>query len=225
MKAELIVQEGSADLLLFFNGWGMDRRVADYLVSEWADWPGYEIVHLYDYRDLTLPGWLLEKMNRARTIDLMAWSLGVWAAARAGFGKIDRAVAINGTLFPVDSGRGIAPEIFRGTVEHWNDDNRKRFERRMFAAVSPSVTDLVRSARSSGDQQEELRSIEDQATSRSAAPEASWRYSKAFAGGRDLVYSPENQCRAWAEEVPVTLVSGMPHFPFSHIRTWKEFFE
>lgn len=222
MKAEWIVREGSNKLLLLFNGWGMDRRVADHLLAAWSA-PGRDMVLLYDYRDLTLPLPLQEVMTAARSIDLMAWSLGVWAATKARIGPIDRAVAINGTPFPVDAGRGIPPEIFRGTLEQWDDGNRKRFERRMYGGVPPEVIDTVRSARLSPDQKEELRSIGDAVFS-PEAPAASWDYSRAFIGGRDLIFTPENQRRAWPPEVPVTDVAAMPHFPFCHLGGWREVF-
>lgn len=83
MKAEWIVRKGNTDLLLFFNGWGMDRRVADWLVSAWPDSAGRDIAVLYDYRNLSIPAWLGEVMAEARAVDLVAWSLGVWAAVNS----------------------------------------------------------------------------------------------------------------------------------------------
>jgi biotin synthesis protein BioG len=223
MKAEWIVREGSRNLLLFFNGWGMDRRVADWLASAWHDLPDRDIAVLYDYRDLTFPRWLAKAMKEARSVELVAWSLGVWAASNAGLEGIDRAVAINGTLFPVDAKRGIPPEIFRGTLEGWNDDNRKRFERRMYTAILTEVVESVRSDRAAADQQTELRAIGEAVACSPAATSASWRFSKALIGGRDLIFSPENQRRAWLEAgVPVTEIAAMPHFPFTHIAGWRE---
>jgi biotin synthesis protein BioG len=224
MKAEWIVRQGSPDLLLFFNGWGMDRRVADWLVSAWPG-DGRDIAVLCDYRDLALPGWLGEAMAEARSVDLAAWSLGVWAAANARLEKIDRAVAINGTPTPVDAERGIPPEIFAGTLEGWNDANRKRFERRMTGGVPPEIVEAARSDRAAADQQAELRSIGEAAARFPAESAASWKFSKALIGGRDLIFSAENQRLAWHEaEVRVTEIAAMPHFPFAHIAGWRELF-
>ncbi|HWR00453.1 MAG TPA: alpha/beta fold hydrolase [Chlorobaculum sp.] len=221
MNAEWIVHEGGRDLLLFFNGWGMDRRLADFVQSEAQVWPDRDIVVLYDYRDLDLPGWLRDAMAGYRTVDLLAWSLGVWAAMNAGLQGIRRAVAINGTPFPVDAELGISPEIFRGTLENWSDVSRKRFERRMFNGCSSDRLDVVRSERSSEDQKEELRSI-GSAVSRSAGSFApAWRFSKVVIGGQDLVFLPENQRRAW-QGVPVSEIAQMPHFPFFHMDGWQE---
>jgi biotin synthesis protein BioG len=223
MKAEWIVRKGSRNLLLFFNGWGMDRRVADWLTSAWPSGDGRDIAALWDYRDLALPAWLGEAMAGADSVDLVAWSLGVWAASNAGLSKIDHAVAINGTPFPVNAERGIPPEIFRGTLEGWNDENRKRFERRMMGGVPAEVVESIRSARSSADQQEELRSIDEAVVRCPAKSSPSWNFSKALIGGRDLIFTPENQHRAWVEAgVSVTEIAAMPHFPFTHIAGWRE---
>jgi biotin synthesis protein BioG len=223
VKAEWIVRQGLRDLLLFFNGWGMDRRVADWLVLAWSADSGRDIAVLNDYRDLSLPVWLGEAIADADSVDLVAWSLGVWAASNAGLARIERAVAINGTPFPVDAERGIPPEIFSGTLEGWNDENRKRFERRMMGGVPAEVVESVRSLRSAADQQEELRSIGEEVTHFPPKSSASWRFSKALIGGRDLIFSPENQRRAWLEAgVPAVEIAAMPHFPFTHIAGWRE---
>jgi biotin synthesis protein BioG len=227
MNAEWIVHQGSGELLLFFNGWGMDRRVADRLFSASPEWSGSgrDIVVLYDYRDLTLPAWLPDTMAGARSVDLLAWSLGVWAASNAGLEGIGQAVAINGTLWPVDAERGIPPEIFRGTLQSWNDANRKRFERRMTGGVPPEIVEAVRPVRDISGQQQELRSIGEAVTPFPSEPPSDWRFSKALIGGRDLIFTPENQRRAWREAgVSVTEVSGMPHYPFTHIAGWQELF-
>ena len=222
MKAEWIVRKGCPDLLLFFNGWGMDRRVADWLVSAWDD-DGRDIAVLYDYGDLTLPAWLREAIAEADSVDLVAWSLGVWAASNAGIEGVRRAVAINGTPIPVDTERGISPEIFTGTLESWNDANRKRFERRMMGGVPAEVVESVRSDRAAADQQAELRSIGEAALQSPAESSAPLRFSKALIGGRDLIFTPENQRRAWREAgVPITEIAAMPHFPFTHIAGWRE---
>lgn len=199
----------------------MDRTVAEFVQSEATVRPDRDVVVLYDYRDLDLPGWLRKAMAGYRTVDLVAWSLGVWAAMNAGLQGIGRAVAINGTPFPVDAERGIAPEIFRGTLENWSDVSRKRFERRMFNGCPSDRLDALRSKRSSRDQQDELRSIESAAARQAGTSTPSWCFSKVVIGGQDLVFLPENQRRAW-QGVPMSEIPEMPHFPFFHIDGWRE---
>ena len=221
MNAEWIIRKGGPELLLFFNGWGMDRRTADYIRSAASSWSDRDIVVLYDYRDFDLPPWIPVEMTGYRAVDLIAWSLGVWAAMQAGLEGIGRAVAINGTPFPVDAERGIPPEIFLGTLENWSDVNRKRFERRMFTGCPDGCLDAVRSARGSAEQQDELRSIAAAVPRLAGNPTQEWSFSKALIGGRDLVFLPENQRRAW-QDVPMVEIGDMPHFPFFHLAGWQE---
>lgn len=220
MKGEWIVREGRPSLLLLFNGWGMDRRLADWIVTAWPDPGTHDLALLYDYREPHLPEGLAEGMLRYDGVDLVAWSLGVHAALGSGISGIRRAVALNGTPFPVDGARGIPPEIFGGTLDNWSDAARSRFERRMFAgAERDGRIAEVRSARSPADQQEELRAIAARAAE--PLPEASWRFSKAVVGGRDLVFLPGNQLAAW-QGTPTEVVEAMPHFPFFHLDGWRE---
>ena len=225
MKAEWIVRRGGGTLLLFFNGWGMDRRVADWVVSASAAFDGRDIAVVYDYRDLTLPDWLGEAVAGVDSVELLAWSMGVWAAARAGLEKVDRAVALNGTPWPRDAERGISPEVFMGTLDGWNDANRQRFERRMMVGVPQEVVESVRSERNSAEQKEELQAIADALSE--GLPDAlpAWNYSKAIIGGRDQIFRAENQRCAWREAgVPVVEFPDMPHFPFYHPEVLEELF-
>lgn len=222
MKSEWIVREGRPSLLLFFNGWGMDRNVADWMRASTPDPGSHDLLLLYDYRDLSLPEGLAAEMAGYRAVDLAAWSLGVWAATGAGLGGIRRAVALNGTTFPVDDARGIPPAVFRGTLEQWSDAGRARFERRMFSGseLDPRL-DEVRSRRSSDEQREELRAIDGILGGAIPFESPSWRYDRAFVGGRDLIFLPERQLAAW-QGTDCTVIDGMPHFPFFHLSGWQE---
>lgn len=223
MKAEWIVQRGGGRLLLFFNGWGMDRGVADWLASTSSAFAGRDLAVVYDYRDISLPDWLGEAVAGVDSVELLAWSMGVWAAARAGLERVDFAVALNGTPWPRDAERGIAPEVFSGTLDGWNDANRQRFERRMMVGVPQKVVESARSGRSSADQKEELQAIADALSAESLLAAPGWNYSKAIIGGRDQIFRAENQRRAWLQAgVPVLDYPAMPHFPFHHPELFKE---
>ncbi|NTU90356.1 MAG: DUF452 family protein [Chlorobiaceae bacterium] len=222
MKAEWIVRDGRDELLLFFNGWGMDRALAEWLRSEKPGLASHDLVVLYDYSDLTLPEELRHAFAGYREIDLVAWSLGVWAALHADLDRVRRAVALNGTPFPIDDARGIPPAVFNGTLENWSDATRSRFERRMFAGFErdPRVGQ-VRSARSSQEQQDELRSIAAAAISAEGVLPAPWEFSRAVIGSRDLIFLPEHQQAAW-QGIETMIVDDMPHFPFFHLHGWQE---
>ena len=223
MKGEWIVRRGSGKLLLFFNGWGMDRCVAESFAPRVSASGEHDIAVLYDYRDLALPDPIAGAVAGAESVELLAWSMGVWAAAHAGIERVERAVALNGTPWPRDAERGIPPELFTGTLEGWNDANRQRFERRMMTGVPPEVVESVRSQRSSGDQKAELQAIADSLSGGQLKSSPAWRYSKAIVGGRDQIVRAENQRHAWQEMgVPVVEYPAMPHFPFHQPEVLKE---
>ncbi|NTU93614.1 MAG: DUF452 family protein [Chlorobiaceae bacterium] len=222
MNHEWIVRQGRPQVLAFFNGWGMDRNLVDWMRSATPDLESHDLVMLYDYRVLSLPAGLAEELSRYGAVDLVAWSLGVRAALECGIEGIRRAVALNGTPFPVDGTRGIPPDIFKGTLDTWSDANRSRFERRMFAgSAGDQRLDAVRSLRSTPDQAEELRVLGAAATAPGRHGVPAWRFSKAVVGGRDLIFPPEHQQLAW-QGTEVVVVGDMPHFPFFHVSGWAE---
>jgi biotin synthesis protein BioG len=222
VKGEWIVREGRPELLLLFNGWGMDRRIADWMHASWADSGTHDLCLLSGYHDLSLPDGLAGEAAGYRAVDLVAWSLGVWAARNAGLDGIRRAVAVNGTPFPIDASRGIDPETFRGTLENWSDASRSRFERRMFAGSERDLrTAGLRSARETAEQQAELRAIAGTVASGNGGEPSGWSFSKAIVGSLDLVFLPARQRAAW-QGTPTLLFDGMPHFPFFHLNSWQE---
>ncbi len=101
------------ELLLFFAGWGMDSALAEHL---WAhddkEGFGMDILAFHDYGSLEISPGIREHFESYSKITLIAWSLGVWAAAHAALPRVDRAVALNGTLRPLSERYGISPEVF-----------------------------------------------------------------------------------------------------------------
>lgn len=82
---------------------------------------------VWDYTDLSTPLPFDE-----RPIDLLAWSMGVWAATQTcPPEKLASAIAINGTPWPIDDSRGIPPAIFDGTLETYSESGLARFRKRM----------------------------------------------------------------------------------------------
>ncbi len=224
MKTTWLRKEGAEELLLFFNGWGMDRRIADYLLRESLS-EGFfaDLLLFHDYRTLEPEPDVMREASRYSRITIVAWSFGVWVAQHTELPPIDRAIAINGTLYPVNEKRGISPQIFQATLATWSEKNRSRFNRRMcgtddvlalFSGMSPD--------RTAADQQEELARLQEHLlTQPGATGSSAWRYDHAIIGGRDLVFPAEQQYQAW-KGLPQTVIADMPHFPFFHFRNLQE---
>jgi biotin synthesis protein BioG len=223
MKTVWLRKEGAGELLLFFSGWGMDHRIAAYLLHEsLAAGFSQDMLACYDYHTLECEPGFMNGISSYGCITVVAWSFGVWAAQHTELPPIGQAVAINGTVHPVDAGMGISPEVFRATLSTYCEENRHRFNRRMcgtgevlelFSRMSPD--------RETSDQLTELEQLQKQLLSRKLEKSAAWHYNHAVIGGRDCVFPPQQQFHAW-KGVPQTVIADMPHFPFFHFRNLQE---
>lgn len=144
MKVEWIAGKSSERLVLFFTGWGMDAE--PFRAGEKA----YDTLIVWDYTELSG----LPELPADRPVDVIAWSMGVWAAEQVLAGRtVASATAVNGTPWPIDERRGIPPAVFDGTLAGFSEAGLLRFRRRMcgggaglqaFLAVEPKrpVADL-----------------------------------------------------------------------------------
>lgn len=222
MITRWIQRKGHDRLLIFFNGWGMDGAIAAFLQSNTSADFDHDVLLCYDYRSTAMHAGILGSVGSYTARTLVAWSLGVWAAGRAGLDGIDRALAINGTLTPVNDDEGIPPDLFRATLEGYDEENRRRFMRRMcgsnaslgkFSALAPQ--------RDARDQKGELACILRDVLEDDRDGGPSWNYTHALVGGRDMIFPPEAQQRAW-HGIQCRLEEKMPHFPFFEYSSWQE---
>lgn len=190
MKQTFIQQTGSARLLLFFAGWGMDETPFRNACPQ-----GCDFMICYDYRNLDFDP---HPLALYREIHLVAWSMGVWAASQVMQNHtlpLMQSVAINGTPYPVDETRGIAPSVFKGTLEGLNETTLKKFRRRMCGSATAYKTfEEMAPQRSVEELKEELAAIGQQC--RLLLP-SSFSWDKAVIGREDRIFVPENQWRAW----------------------------
>ena len=225
MKTTWLRKEGAEELILFFNGWGMDRRIGDHLLDESLLDEGFgaDLLLCHDYRSLEPEAGFMREVSRYGSITIVAWSFGVWVAQQMELPPIDHAIAINGTLQPVHEEQGINHQVFQATLATWSEKSRSRFNRRMcgtsevlafFSGMAPD--------RSVADQHEELAQLQEQLLRpHGSTGSAPWRYDHAIIGGRDLVFPAGQQYQAW-RGVPQTVIADMPHFPFFHFRNLQE---
>ncbi|MEI6691521.1 MAG: pimeloyl-ACP methyl esterase BioG family protein [Chlorobium sp.] len=223
MKTVWLRKKGTEELLLFFNGWGMDQRIGDYLHNESSSQKhSPDFLLCYDYRSFTSEQEFKNEISHYGRITIVAWSFGVWAAQQTELPPIERAIAVNGTLYPVNSELGISPEVFQATLSTYSEENRHRFNRRMcgsregftlFSRMSPE--------RKTSDQREELELLQKHLHNRRTAKPAPWTYNHAVIGGKDHVFPAQQQYNAW-KGVPQTVIADMPHFPFLHFRNLQE---
>ena len=128
MEKVWINRQNAPELLLFFNGWGMDEKPFKHLETS----KDLDVLMVYDYTNLDNAHDLCNDFADYKSVHLVAWSLGVFVAAKVLAGiKFASTKAINGTLMPIDENEGIAPIIFQGTIDSWGEVARIKFNRRM----------------------------------------------------------------------------------------------
>lgn len=222
MKIEKIKQGNNRALLLFFAGWGMD--IHPFLRLQASD---MDVIVVYDYTELGFDVQLTEEYDE---INLIAWSMGVWAATQVMAGvKLASAVAINGTPYPVHDTWGI-PEVIAGaTLANLSEDGLKRFNRRMcgqqdILAQFASFPVM----RTVGELKEELASIFREVPAahnlqrQLAGSLCCVRWTKALVSSSDRIFPVVNQYSCWsAAAVPIVSIDA-PHYPFYLWNEWNE---
>ncbi len=222
MECRWLKHEGTDELLIFFNGWGMDERIGEHLLANSLEkgWNG-DMLICYNYSVLQLDMDVIEQVKHYKHRRLIAWSFGVWAAQQIPLPPIEQALAINGTLYPIDAEKGIRAEVFQATLSSWSEENRHRFNRRMCGSNEAlALFTTIAPIRSANDQQQELERLQASLWTRKTGT-GNWRYSHAILGERDLIFPLQSQKTAW-QGTPQTIIANMPHFPFLHFTTIQE---
>lgn len=215
MKAEWIVRQRGRELLLFFSGWGMDRRLAEGLASSLPPGRPFDVLACHDYRTELFDPETFAAIATYERLTVVAWSFGVWAAVHARLPLVvAHAVALNGTLRPVDRHAGIDPEVFQTTLETYSDENRERFNRRMCGPDALGHFLAIAPLRSTASQKEELLLFSEKLRTPEVAHH--FRYDHVIVGGRDRIFPASRQLAAW-EGYDRTVVADMPHYPFFHL--------
>ena len=192
-------KEGNKKLILFFNGWGMDELIVSHL-----DRTGYDLLVLYDYRDLDIT---FPDFSSYDEFFVVGWSMGVMISSL--FDDIDaKRIAINGTLKPIDDKYGIPEKIYKLTVRGFNERSCEKFMRRMFEDVPPIQTFSNRAFEDVKEELENLIGVEAKYIS----------YDRKLISDNDVIIPTENQKNYWRN---YELIRG-GHCPFFNYTSWSE---
>ena len=221
MRLHWQVRAGHSRLLLFFNGWGMDER----LLGMFEPPEGRDLLAVCDYADLQGEEAVRAAVARYPAADLVAWSMGVWAAATVFAqegARFVKAVAVNGTGRPIDDEYGIPAGLFHATLDGFSERARDSFFRRMCDGPDLRGEFLPHAPlREVEDQRRELLAL---ARTAAAGVQPPGPFTSAVVGSRDRIMPPENQLRYWQGVIPCRTVN-LPHLPFSRRAGWREILE
>lgn len=221
------INNGNSQLLLFFSGWSASPSLFTSVAVE----EGTDLWIVYDYRDMSFQ----EDLSQYQEIQLIAWSMGVWAANYLFYKNllspnISRALAINGTPCPLSDTLGIPEAIFRGTLDTLTEEGFRRFNRRMCG--SRELLDLYEQSaplRPLDEVHEELQRIYDtlliinnlHPSACSASPNPNKLWTQAIIGTDDRIFPAANQRNYWHGRCPAIEIAT-PHYPFHLWKQWNE---
>lgn len=212
MKTEFLRRNtGSSRLLLIFAGWGSGPRLyesfAPSVPAEWDIFVAYD----YDFKDFPA-----DAVNSYHTVYLLAWSLGVAAAEVALSSlRISRAVAVNGTPFPVHDSYGIPVSVYDGTNSLLNQRNLHKFRRRMVATSDEfkSLLPFLPEDPEISSLQAQLSFIRECVLDSDYRPQLKWE--RAYVASEDHIIPTANQLAYWKDKAHGTAVYNLEsaHFP------------
>ena len=205
MRYKWLNNKKNSKLIIFFNGWGMDECVVKHLDPE-----NYDILMFYDYNSLHTD-FNFELLNDYKERNLIAWSMGVMVGGKF---LIDQslcpylqAVAINGTLKPIDTNFGIHPKIYDLTIKGFNEKGREKFINSMFEEKVE-----LQCQRDINEQHSELIALKNYTA------DERFKYNKVLISENDKIIPTKSQIKFWGIEA--NLKGG--HCPFFNFTKWSE---
>lgn len=214
MQSAWLHRSKHRECILFLAGWGMDPTPFQALPAGDCD-----LYMVYDYRQLAPIS--LEPFADYERLHLIAWSMGVWVAARlladqaASFASC---TAIGGTLTPVDKQRGIPPEIYAAMASNFDQEILASFYRNMFDSEELLALFLAnRPQRDLLELQDEMVAFNNFLVLHGPGKDL---FTQKIITSRDRIFSGRNQMRAWGKGNGIVL--NWPHFPFSLLASWRE---
>ncbi len=216
MKSKWLHRKNGAKLIFFCNGWGMDETPFAYLNSY-----GWDVRMVYDYTDLNVKQNFEELFGMYDEVIVVAWSMGVWIGQQifAPFkSKISAALAINGTLCPIDDQFGIPEKIVKATLAHFDIKQRLNFYYRMCRDRDVYRRFLKHQpVRTINNQKYELNHLLEISTCSEPTDSI---YTCAVIADQDYVMPTANQLKFWPEQM-TQLLAGT-HFLFYRYESWDE---
>ncbi len=209
MQYSWLNKKDNKNLIVFFNGWGMNETPVKHLVCN-----NFDVLMLYDYRkfDINFKDFNFEKYEKKY---LISWSMGVYAVNfyKEIFEKFDRKIAINGTGLIIDNNFGIPEKIYKLTLDYLNEENLERFKNNMFnkGNLNPEIT----ITRSIEELKEELISIQK------LKPDSEISYNKVIISNNDKIIPSKNQINYWNTRADYNLVNST-HCLFKEYLSWQE---
>lgn len=197
--------ESDDKLVIFVLGWAADQRLVEHIRPE-----GCDLLAVYDYGEgFAADDRLCKIATGYLQVYLFAWSFGVWAAEQLLRDvPLTRAVAFNGTPYPVDELYGIEPRRMAVTIRGLKSGGMDAFHRRTYGEYYDHFLPIM-SPRSL---EHNISELEYLAAESVVEYTPSIKWDKAIIGSHDEIFPPENMVRFWGSRAEIL---PLPHYPFA----------
>ena len=200
----LINQKNNSKLIVFFNGWSMDKNAVSNLNCS-----DFDILEINNYTNFNLN---LPDTSKYQEKYLVAWSMGVYVSNLfySEFKTFDKKIAVAGTSKMIDNNFGIKTKIYDITIKLFNEKTYQKFLENMGI-----VDDKIKSKRSLNELKNELISLKNLKLNKLI------KFNKAIIPMSDIIVPSKNQIRYWENIADITKINSL-HYPFNNFKSWYE---
>lgn len=201
----LIQEESNADLVIFMLGWAATPNAVLHLRPQ-----GCDVLACYDHRELAPldPA----RFTRYRRIYLFAWSFGVWVAEQCCRElPLYKAVALNGTPFPVDDRWGMRLRVVLRTMQGLARVGMNPFNEKTYGGLR-YIPEGPYADRSIEEKIDELTFLAERSKADSAAH---LKWDAAYIATKDEIFPPDKMRDYW-HSVGLGTEFESYHYPFAH---------
>ncbi len=206
MQYKWLNKNNNKNLIVFFNGWGMDEKIVKNLAFE-----EYDVLAFFDYRTFEIPAFDFSEYEKKY---IVCWSMGVYVCNLFYdlLKDFNGFIAINGTQKPIDDSYGIPAAIYNLTVDNFNELTCSKFMKK----ISSTVDLKNYCARGIEELKQELVSI------RALKVDKFLTFPKAIISSKDRIFPYKNMMNFWREkQVNITEVEGA-HYIFDQYNNWSD---
>lgn len=205
MQQSWLIKKGHPDLVLYMLGWAATPNAVCHITP-----PNCDVLACYDHRSIA--PLKAEDFAAYRRIYLFAWSFGVWVSEQCCRElPLYKAIALNGTPFPVDDRYGMRLRVVLRTMQGLARVGMNPFNEKAYGGVR-YIPDGPFPDRPIEDKIDELNRLADWSKADSAAH---LRWDAAYIGDKDEIFPP---AKMWAYWESVGLGTGFDsyHYPFAN---------
>lgn len=204
MQQYWLRKEGKQDLILYMLGWAATPNAINHICPA-----GYDVLAICNYTAITPLSTAV--LGNYRRIYLFAWSFGIWVAEQTCQElPLYKAIALNGTPYPVDDRYGMRLRVVLRTMR-----NLARSGTNAAAEHQDASRYMPDGPYPDRDAFEKIAELENLAAWSKDSPAPTLAWDKAYIADKDEIFPPANMRAYWEPRGLGTSFSGY-HYPFVH---------